>query len=161
MDSQESLESLVRNAIDQDELHELILGKPGFEHVPKYSPTPWETDHTAVLSRLAIFCADSEVSQRVDRAVAELAQSYVGLVPAAICYLYEMVARRRNLARLGLDLSGLGAKLRSSAMAHRSELEVDRTGAGAQWPDGLYGELRHLNATCVELGGEPFLSVGS
>lgn len=160
MNESETLDVLVESAIENDELHELILGKPGYEYLPKFSPSSWETDQPTVLTRLAARCSDPQIAQQVSRSIRELAQTYEGVVPAAICYLFESVARRKNGARLGLELAELGPLIRATAAAHREELETDSTGPGAEWPDGLYGELRHLNTTCIELGGEGYMNHG-
>ena len=57
---------------------------------------------------------------------------------------------------LGLPLESIAAELRQSIRVFRFRLEKDRTGVGAEWQDGLFGDLRRLSRNTEGVGGPSF-----
>ncbi|MEN6449431.1 MAG: hypothetical protein ABFC96_02985 [Thermoguttaceae bacterium] len=156
---QESAQEIVRKAIERDEVDLLLLGKPGYKFLPKWSPAPGDTDLTALLSALRGLVGKyphGEIRDLLYRAIRKIVGTYEGLDPVACCLICEAVNRSEGKSSFELPVDEIAAELRQSIMAFRSRLERDKTGFGAEWPDGMLGDLRRLSRNTEHKGGPSF-----
>ena len=86
----------------------------------------------------------------------DLDASQDGLVPVATCLLIEILRQSKNRNPLGLPVSYITRRLKDSIDEFRVRLSSDFSGYGAQWQDGLLGELRHLSGLVRRRGGIEF-----
>ena len=154
-----SAQELVRKALEKDELDLLLLGKPEYQFLPKWSPASSDTDVIALLE--ALYYCTEQYTQAVLRdhllnAINKIVWTYEGLDPVVCCILSEMVRRSEGRPSLGLPLEEIASDLRQSIRIFSFRLEKDKTGEGAQWPDGLLGDLRRLSRNVQNLGGPSF-----
>ena len=151
---------LVNRALAEDAIDLLLLGKPGYTYLPKWSPSPGNTDITALL---AVFYDEQlglskvELGRRLQQAIMQIIDSYEGLFPVATVLLVESLARRDGRA-LGLPLEAIAERLKCAIEGFRTNLITDRIGGGGFWPDGALGDLRRLSKNVSEIGGPEFCS---
>lgn len=154
-----STEEIVRNALERDELNLLLLGRPEYQYFDRWSSSPYNTDPVALLDTLYRLVQESQRPQIRDRllgAIKKIVDTYDGLTPVAGCILFEAGRKSDKRPMLGLPLEEIAAELRQSIRVFRFRLEKDKTGVGAQWPDGLLGDLRRLSRNTEQLGGPSF-----
>lgn len=150
--------TLVQTAIELGEFSRLLMGEPEYCYLAPGSPSPWNTDLTVLLD-VVYDCDDSVLrslaKRELSHALPEVVRHYRGLVPVAICLLLELAKKARG-RDLGLPVAELACVLRKNIETHGPRLSCDYAGGGAQWPDGVLGELRRLSSISVELGGPSF-----
>ena len=153
-----SVARIVSTAVERGELEALLLGHPAYWYRSKYSPAA-QSDITELLSELyraADFDINSQTGRAFVQALQSIASSYDGIVPLASCILYETMQVRKG-SQLGLPLHSLCAQLSALISQHSVRLRDDKSGEGADYPDGMLGELRRLNEVTVSCGGPSFL----
>ena len=152
---------LVEEAVGKHELESLFLGEGQYAYLPKFSPSAHHTDLAVLLTdgvyEYAKQHKDMQFVESVSNALLSLAGQLRGVVSVASVIVVETLRQTKSDSPLVLDLSVLSTQLRKTISEHRSELVQDKQGVGAQWPDGVLGELKNLNATCTELGGPAFM----
>lgn len=153
------LESIVQAAIDTKQIDALLRGDPGFEYLPRYSPSPTSTDIADVLLCIARRCVDENVRRLTCDTVLAMAESYDGVVPAAQCYLLESLWLARNRQdRIGLDMELLKVALNRTIARYKDKLSADWSSPLARdWPDALLGELRNIDRNASSHGAASFL----
>jgi hypothetical protein len=164
--SELSPKEIVRKALKKGELDLLLLGRPEYQYIDRWVD-PYNTDLTALLRALYWDFAEGQreqIKNRLFAAIKKIVNSYEGLFSVAGCVLYETAARSsvdsfgrpKPETSLGLPLDEIAAELRQSIRVFSFRLEKDKTGVGAQWPDGLLGDLRRLSKNTERLGGPSF-----
>jgi hypothetical protein len=160
-------QELVRNALEKDELDLLLLGKPEYQYLPKWSPSPYNTDVATLLDVLYHLVGQyprDQIRERLYGAIKKVVATYEGVYPVAGCILLESSAQspvdllgqanRQNA--IGLPLEEIANELRASIERFKSRLAGDKSGDGWKWPDGLLGDLRRLSKNTKRLGGPSF-----
>lgn len=164
--SQLSPNEIVAKALKRDELDLLLLGPPEYQFFDRWVD-PYNTDLTALLGALysdAVEGRREQIKNRLLAAIMKIVETYDGLFPVAECVLYEASARSavdwfgrpKANTSLGLPLEEIAAELRQSIRVFAFRLEKDKAGVGANWPDGLLGDLRRLSKNTLTLGGPSF-----
>lgn len=118
-----------------------------------------DTDLVDLLSALYELVEPTNARQvwtQYHKAILNLVDEYDGLIPVAVCIALEALRRKTQRVVLDLPLEDLARRLWTSIEQHRDRLRSDRRGPGAQWPDGLLGELRHLSQVTVDADGPRF-----
>jgi len=158
MAAQRSPEKIVRKALKRDELALLLLGKPKYQYLPYWSPAPGNTCIVSLLSALRDLVRDypkdypcEEIRNRLNQAIKKIVNIYEGIDPVVTCLVFE--SRRRPF---GLPMDEIAADLKQSIRVFSFRLEKDRTGEGAQYPDGQLGNFRRLSEVAESLGGPSF-----
>jgi hypothetical protein len=150
---------IVDKALERDELDLLLLGKSEYQFFDRWSSSPYNTDLVAILDALYRFAGEDQreqIKKRLLGAIKKIVDTYEGLVPVAGCILLESGRRSENRPTLGLPLKEIAAELMQSIRLFSFRLEKDKTGVGAQWPDGLLGDLRRLSKNTERVGGPSF-----
>ena len=151
--------TIVVKAVNRGELDKLLLGAPEYQYRSKYSPAPGDTDLTELLAVLYDHWDPADrknVESQVAKAVYAIIGTYEGIEPVAACVLLESLRKARGKASLGLPLEDIASRLRRSIDAFSEQLRADKTGGGANWPDGRLGDLRRLSRNTEYLGGPSF-----
>src|SRR5579859_1844523 len=150
---------LAKEAVESRQVDKLLLGAPEYQYLPKWSPSPSNTDLTELLSAMYVQENTEQVKTELLRALRSIMTEYDGLVPVATVILFESVRKARGDRHLGLPLLELAESLSKSIEVYRDCLcRVKRASEGADmWPDGLYGELRRLSRNTEKRGGPSFL----
>ena len=153
---------ILEDAVMKSEMDLLLLGKHPYTYLPRRSPSTGSTD-LAELLRVAYECwpvgdRNRLVASLTD-AINKLVSSYDGLVPVATCLLIEILRQSKNRNPLGLPVSYITRRLKDSIDEFRVRLSSDFSGYGAQWQDGLLGELRHLSGLVRRRGGIEFVTL--
>ena len=166
-----SPQEIVRKALERDELDLLLLGGPEYRCFlllsALRSSLRYENDLGELLQVLYKSAEDHPekgIADRLLRAMKKIVEHYEGLTPVARCILYEIVARSavdcfgrpKAQTSLGLPLEEIASELKQSIRVFSFRLEKDKVGVGAEWPDGLLGDLRRLSRNTVRLGGPSF-----
>lgn len=155
----QSPEDIVRKALEKDELDLLLLGKPGYQYLPKWSPAPGDTDVTSLLSALGGLVGEyprAEIRDRLHRAIMKIVETYEGLDPVAHCLFFEAYDRSEGRPPLGLPAEEIAAELKQSIRVFSFRLEKDKTYNCGLLPDGRLGGLRQLSRTTERFGGPSF-----
>ena len=150
---------ILQKAIEKGELIQLLLGAPEYCYRSRWSPAPGNTDLTELLGFMFHERDLAKKRQWRDdllKALNLIVETYEGLDPVATCILMESLHIARYRQALGLPLDDLAKKLHKGIMQFRERLELDRSGLGDQWSDGMLGEFRRLSKNTVELGGPSF-----
>jgi hypothetical protein len=164
--AEHNAEEIVRKAIEKDELDLLLLGKPEYQFLPRWTPAD-DTDLVELLSalyRLVTEYRREELKDYLHRAIKKIVDTYEGLDAVASCILFESSKQSpvdcfgepHQPNPLGLPLDGIASELRQSIRVFSFRLEKDKTGVGSQWPDGRLGDLRRLSQITKRLGGPAF-----
>jgi hypothetical protein len=150
---------IVREALARGELDKLLLGKRKYRYLPKGSPAPGDTDLAALIGVLYEHVSETDrqiVRDEMTKAIGSIIDTYAGLEPVAACILLESLQRMRGGSAFGLPLENIAARLRANISVFADRLRADRSGIGASWPDGWFGEFRRLSRNTVDLGGPSF-----
>jgi hypothetical protein len=157
----EALE-VVNRALADDAVDELLLGRSGYNYLPKWSSAPGNSDITALLSAFVDGPlkgpSSQQASVRLRAAIERLTPTYEGLLAVASVVLFESLCLKRARGTLGIPLKDVALKLGESIARFKTRLMEDRSGPGRDWEDGMYGELRRLSQNTVALGGPAFAS---
>jgi hypothetical protein len=149
---------IIHDAIDKHEVDDLLLGRPAYQYLPKQSPSPWGTDLVELLTIIVDNNYSEHVRSELLSAVDRIVTTYDGLIPVALCLLFDSVRSVNNSKNLGLERDQVAARLRKGVDIHKERLRRDKTGGGSDWEDGLLGELRNLSRNTVSVGGPPFVT---
>jgi len=152
--------NLIRQALDKNQMTDLLLGAPEYCYLPKYSSSTSATDLAALLGVLYDNCPleeRQETSLKIERAFLDIVKTYEGIEPSSTVILLEALAQKNGNA-LGLPLEILASDLRNSIAHFRDRLANDKAAGGRNYPDGLLGDLRRLSKNVVDLGGPSFCS---
>jgi hypothetical protein len=150
---------IVRTALAKDELDLLLLGVPEYQFFDRWSGSPYNTDLASLLPELYLLAEDGQevrVRDNLLAAINKIVDTYEGLVPVAICILFETGRRIRDEYVLGLPLFDMASELQQEIRVFAFRLMEDKSGVGAEWPDGRLGDLRRLSKNTVERGGPSF-----
>lgn len=149
-------EDLIRTALAKRQVEELLLGNDPYAYLPPYSPAVGPTDLAEVLRILYEACLPemtTQVRELMVPALESLVERYEGLDAVATCILKETSNRSRSGPTIGLPVEDLAKRLRHSIAIYKERLTADKSGEGAEWPDGMVGMFRRLSRRVVELGG--------
>lgn len=152
-------QEIIGKSLANKDMKPLLLGAPGYRFRSRWSPAP-DTDLTELLGEVHVLPAEQDRRAAKDlilTAAYQIVDTYEGVVPVATLILIEAVRRSGAQAILGLPLEDLAEKLRLSICAHHARLKSDKSGEGAQWPDGLAGDLRRLSGNSQRYGGPAFM----
>lgn len=147
---------IVKRAVRENHLDRLLLGKPEYSYLPKWSPAPGNTDLTTLLSFIydePLGISDEEIRDRLLNAVNRIISLYEGLFPVATIILIESLRLSDRRIILGLPLDEISSSLSKSIDEFKQRLSNDKTEYGMQWDDGMLGEMRRISNNIVELGG--------
>ncbi len=151
-------DDIVRAALKNGEIEDLLLGAPEYQFRSKYSPAPGNTDLTELLD--AIYRLDPQSRELAKAALVKalfsLSGRYEGIDAIASCILFEAGCRSTRSSPLGLPIEELAVKLRATIQSFAQRLRVDKTGGGDAWPDGRLGDLRRRSRNTEDDGGPPF-----
>jgi hypothetical protein len=150
---------IVKNALDKDELDLLLLGKPEYCYLPRWTSLPTNTDLVELLNTLYEEYGQyhpAEIKDRLSHAMTKIVSTYDGLIPVANCILLESYRRKNESFSLGLPLEEIAVELNESIRKFYSQLREDKSGTGSRSDDGLLGELRRLNRITTKKGGPSF-----
>jgi hypothetical protein len=148
--------NIVKNALDKDELDLLLLGKPEYCYMPRWTTSPLNTNLVELLTTLYEEYGQyhhEDIKERLCHAITKIVSTYDGLIPVANCILLESSRRKKDNFSLDLPLEEIAIELNESIKEYYSQLREDKSGAGNRWDDGLLGELRRLNKITVKQGG--------
>ncbi|MFN3522599.1 MAG: hypothetical protein ACK4YQ_10140 [Phenylobacterium sp.] len=159
--AQPTLNERVARAVAERNMAGLLLGEADYAFLPPGSPSPGKTDLALVLSALYALAHSGEgddVRRQVEDALHVLLLGRGGEELGAVAYvlLFEALRTRRGDHALGLPSHEIAAQLSMQIQRHASTLAADRSGAGANWPNGWVGELQRLSRLTVEVGGPGF-----
>jgi hypothetical protein len=159
MASQASPDKIVRKALDRGELDLLLLGVPKYQYFDRWSGCPYNTDHPSLLSALYLLAENGQevrIRDSLIAAIKKIIDTYDGLLPVAACILYESGQQFNDKYTLGLPLLDIASELRQQITVFSFRLIDDRSGVGAEWPNGRLGDFRRLSKNTVENGGPLF-----
>lgn len=144
-----STKALVDQALRRGELQDLLVGKEPYRlSRPYMAPTDMPTDWLRLVDEGLFPCY-----QATDKAkfVSDLEDAMLSLldyphgVYAVVSLLWAHLAREsRGSAPYILPKQRLLNKISSNVRLMKSKLEQDKSWAGAQYPDGLYGEFSRI-----------------
>lgn len=157
--SESNAHEIVKNALDKDELDLLLLGKPEYCYLPRWTSLQTNTDLVELLTILYEEFGQyhpDEITERLSNAVTKIISTYDGLIPVANCILLESYRRNNESLSLDLPLEEIALELNESIKKYYSQLREDKSGLGSRWDDGLLGELRRLNRITTKKGGPSF-----
>jgi hypothetical protein len=97
-----------------------------------------------------------DAKEQMNSALRGMAGKYDALVAVATIILIETLRLKRGRSALGIQVKELASLLAKSISINNDRLSRDKTGSGAECPDGLLGELRRLSNNTVNLGGPSF-----
>jgi len=155
-DGNKQAPNIIQRALEKNQLADLLVGSPAYRYLPKYTSSPYVTDLGALLGNLYDACPPDkrvEIARSLATAVREIVKRYEGIIPSAMVILIESSRKKDGRAPLGLPLESLASELGASIAQFRQQLASDKSGGGRNYPDGLLGELRRLDAIVVDLGG--------
>lgn len=150
---------IVRMALDKDELDLLLLGKPDYCYLPRWTTIAGNTDLVELLTSLYEEYGQyhpEETRERLLQAIKKIVSEYDGFVPVANCILAESARRKNDSFSLDLPLEEIAIELNEGIKKYYAQLRDDKSGVGSRWDDGLLGELRRLNRINVKKGGPTF-----
>ena len=150
---------IARAALAKGELDKLLLGSPEYQYRSRFSPAPGNTDLTELLAGIydGLEPQAKELAKNAMlKAFNSLDGVYEGIEAIAACILFETGRKCDGRPTLGLPLDDLAAKLQATIRKFESRLRADKSGGGANWPDGLLGDLRRLSRNTEKYGGPSF-----
>lgn len=146
-------------AIERGEMEKLLLGSPEYRYRSRHSPSPGSTDLTEVLAPL--YDAEDALRERardqIVNALCSLSCAYEGIDPMVTLLVIEAMRKSSGRRTLEIPLHILAGHLRRAVETHRHRLMTDRSGGGADWPDGMLGEMKRLSRIVVDYGGPAFI----
>jgi hypothetical protein len=145
MTSPTSPTDIVRTALAKDELDLLLLGVPEYQFFDRWSGSPYNTDLASLLPELYLLAENGQevrVRDNLLAAINKIVDTYEGLLPVAICILFESGRQIRDENVLGLPLFDMASELQQAIRVFAFRLMGDKSGVGAEWPDGRLGDLR-------------------
>lgn len=158
----ETAYELTLKAVKSNELDKLLLGISPYACLPKWSPSPANTDITYIYRRgiceYANRYLDEEFSSLLEEALERLAKNYEGIVPvASIIYMEASDRSKGRSSNLNIDIQKLSKILQASIHRNSQKLLMDDSPLSKGRKYGLLGYLEYLNELVFEHDGPGFL----
>jgi hypothetical protein len=153
-----TISKLINKALLNNEFDSLLLGRGDYIHLPRWTCASGGMDLAALYPELCEFNKNERnISKQVNDLLLKACNKYETIIPVAAFIMLETLRIKNGQVRLGLCLDIITEKLKSAILTSRNRLRLDKNGDGNQWSDGLFGELRRINAITVDLGGKTFM----
>jgi len=152
------LRNMLEDALNKDRFEKVLMGDPGYRHLPKWTSASGNSDIAAVMDYLYDWILSDEnrelVRERVSEGILRTCGKFEGLVPAFSMILIEHSRRARGTVCLDLGFEPSIAALRNTIAENQKRLD-DPSECGYTT---VRAELQRLAANIAGVGG-PDLSL--
>lgn len=137
------IQDLVKKAIDNDAVKDILIGIPPFEYNTKYSCSPTGHDITSVLEEINK-TKDKHVINKLSLVLIELSQTYEGVIPCLSVLLFIELKKKNEQNNIVIDNKCLINNVLKTIDKYKYDYICDNTGDGFGFKDGKYGEIKRL-----------------